>query len=272
MLGAGIHTFLRFLLEKWIMSAIAVGIIAFVCVFGGTLLGLLLRKTLPDHHLTGDSKDAVKMGTGLIATLSALVLGLLVSSAKNSFDDMSSAITQSSAKLIMLDRTMTHYGPETQPIRQMLSRSVVAGIKMIWPEKNTKIDGIGAFEKAPASMEIVADKLRELTPQNDSQRALQSEALQLCKEILQTRWLAIEQAQTSLPPTFLVVLLFWLTILFGSIGLFAPSNKTVLVVLFVCAMSVGGAIFLIEEMNKPLRGIVKVSSAPLIKAVENMGK
>lgn len=253
------------------MSAIAVGVIAFMCVMGGTIAGLFLRKTLPGHHLTGDSKEAVKMGTGLIATLSALVLGLLVSSAKNSFDEMNSAIAQSGAKLIVLDRTMARYGPETQLIRQSLRNSVIERIEMVWPEHKTDIDGVATFEKS-SSVEVIADKLRELTPHSDSQRIFQSEALQLCKEILQTRWLVIEESQVSLPPAFLVVLLFWLTILFGSIGLFAPANKTVLAVLIVCAISVAGAIFLIEEMNKPLSGFVKVSSAPLIKAVENMGK
>lgn len=254
------------------MSAVIIGVIAFVCVFGGTVIGLFMRKTLPNHHLTGDSRDAVKMGSGLIATLSALVLGLLVSSAKTSFDDMSTAITQSSAKLIMLDRAMARYGPETQPFRQALRNSVILRIKMVWPEVKSNINVSDTFEKSPAIAEILGDKLRALTPQNDSQRAFQAEAIQLCKELLQTRWLVIEQSQVSLPPIFLVVLLFWLTILFGSIGLLAPPNKTVVAVMVVCALSVAGAIFLIEEMNSPLSGMVKVSSAPLVKAVENMGK
>jgi hypothetical protein len=253
------------------MSAILIGLIAFVCVLGGTAIGLLLRKKLPEHHLTGDSRDAVKMGSGLIATLCALVLGLLISSAKNSFDDMNHAIAQSAAKNILLDRTLAHYGPEAQPIREMLRSLVISRIKMIWPEHETTTDGIATFEKSNAA-EMIMDKLRELKPQNDSQRAFQSEALQLSKEILQNRWMIIEQSQISLPTAFLAVLLFWLTILFGSIGLFAPANKTVLAVLVVCALSVGGAIFLIEEMNNPLTGVVKVSSAPLVKAVELMGK
>ena len=123
------------------MSATVIGLIAFVCVFGGTIVGLLLRRTLPGHHLSGDSKDAVKMGVGLIATLSALVLGLLVSSAKDSFDEMSDAITQSGVKLIMLDRTLANYGPETQPIRQTLRRSVIKGIEQVWPEHKKAMDG-----------------------------------------------------------------------------------------------------------------------------------
>jgi hypothetical protein len=254
------------------MSAVLLGVIAFVCVMAGTVAGLFLRKTLPDHHLTGDSRDAVKMGTGLIATLSALVLGLLVSSAKDSFDNMSNAITQSGTKLILIDRALANYGPETRPIREVLRNSIIARIAMVWPEHKSAIDGADKFEKSPATAEMVAAKLRALTPQNDAQKAFQADALQLCKEMLQIRWQVIEDSQVSLPVAFLVVLLFWLTILFGSIGLFAPANKTVLAVLIVCAMSVSGAIFLIEEMNSPLSGMVKVSSAPLIKAVENMGK
>lgn len=254
------------------MSAVAIGIITFVCVLGGTIVGMLLRKTLPDDHLRGDSKDAVKMASGLIATLSALVLGLLISSAKSSFDDMSNAITESGAKLIMLDKVLGQYGPEAASIRKLCRQSAAKGIAMVWPEHMTDIDGMKLFEKSPASMELVANQLRELVPQNDSQRTALSEAMQICRDLLQTRWLVIEQSQISLPIVFIIVQTFWLTILFGTIGLFAPANKTVIAALIVCAMSVGGAMFLIEEMNKPLSGIVKVSSAPLIKAIEHMGK
>lgn len=258
--------------ENDVVSAIVIGVITFLCVFGGTVTGMLLRKVLPEHHLSGESKDAVRMGTGLIATLSALVLGLLVSSAKSSFDDMSNAITQSGAKVIMLDRIMAQYGPETAPIRQLCRESIARGVAMVWPEHKTDIDGMDVFEKSPASMELVANQLRQLSPQNDSQRTLLSDAMQISKELLQTRWLVIEQSQISLPMVFIIVQMFWLTILFGTIGLFAPSNKTVMVALYVCAMSVGGAMFLIEEMNRPLSGVVKVSSAPLVKAVEHMGR
>lgn len=254
------------------MSAIIIGVITFVCVFGGTIVGMLLRRTLPDNHLSGDSKDAVKMASGLIATLSALVLGLLISSAKSSFDEMSNAITDSGAKLIMLDRVLARYGPQTQDIRDPLRSSIAKWVMVVWPQTGSAVDGMNIFEKSPATLELVANKLRALEPQNESQRTAQSEAMQICKELQQTRWLVIEQSQISLPTVFIVVQMFWLTILFGTIGLFAPANKTVMAALIVCAMSVGGAMFLIEEMNRPLGGIVKVSSAPLVKAIENMGK
>lgn len=252
------------------MSAVIVGVVAFVCIMGGTIAGLLLRNTLPDHHLSGDSRDAVKMGSGLIATLSALVLGLLVSSAKNSFDEMSSGITQGGAKLIMLDRAMSRYGQETQPFRQEIRHSVMTWVTAMWPEHKIAVDETEAFEKASPPMELLADKLQRLTPNSDLQRASQSEALQLCREILQIRWLMIEEAQSSLPPVFIGVLLLWLTILFASIGLLAPPNKTVWISLVICAISVSSAVFLVEEMNNPLKGIVKVSNAPIVKALEIM--
>jgi len=253
------------------MSAAGLGIISFLCVLVGMVAGMLLRNALPDHHLSGDSRDAVKMGAGLIATLSALVLGLLISSAKDSFDAMNNAITEGSAKLIVLDRILAQYGPQTQDIRDHLRCSMIRTATMIWPEQEDDKKMI-AFEESPITMELIAAKVRELSPQNDMQKMFQSEAIGICRDLLQTRWLVIERAQLSLPMAFIVVLLFWLTMLFGTFGLLAPANKTAVAALVVCALSVGGAIFLIEEMNKPLGGMVKVSNAPLLKAIEYMGQ
>ncbi|MBN2512776.1 MAG: DUF4239 domain-containing protein [Sedimentisphaerales bacterium] len=254
------------------MSAAGLGIISFLCVLTGMTGGMLLRKALPDHHLCDDSRDAVKMGAGLIATLSALVLGLLISSAKDSFDAMNNAITEGSAKLIVLDRILAQYGPPTQDIRDKLRCSMIRTAAMIWPSEETDEKKMIAFEESPVTMELVAAEIRELNPQNDLQKMFQSEAIEICRDLLQTRWLVIEQAQLSLPMAFIVVLLFWLTMLFGTFGLLAPANKTAVAALVVCALSVGGAIFLIEEMNKPLGGMVKVSNAPLLKAIEYMGR
>jgi hypothetical protein len=252
------------------MSAWVMGVIAFVCVFTGSVIGLRLGTILPKHHLTGDSRDAVRIGAGLIATLSALVLGLLISSAKNSFDEMNSALTQGSATLIMLDRTMAQYGPEMQSLRQALRDTIIERTNMLWPGHNARLD-TDAIEKLPA-METILIELQKIAPHNETQQFLHAQAMQLCGEILKIRWLTIERSQSTMSPVFHIVLLFWITILFGSIGLFAPSNKTVLTVMLVCAISIGGAVFLIEEMNQPLSGLIKVSSAPLLKAIELMGR
>ena len=241
------------------------------CIFGGAVLGLLLSGLLPEGHLRDNSKETVKVVTAMIATLAALVLGLLISSAKSSFDGVDTAITQNSARIILLDRALANYGPETKDVREHLRSTVVAGIEMFWPGEKAEGLGLAGFERANA-MEMLQAKIRELTPATDAQRQLRSQADQLSGDMLEARWLLIAQAQRALPMTFIVVLLFWLTMLHISFGLLAPRNATVITVLLISALSVSGAILIILEMNNPLQGMIKVSSAPLRKALEHLGQ
>jgi Protein of unknown function (DUF4239) len=252
-------------------SSQTIFLISAACIFGGAVLGLLLSGLLPERHLRDTSRDTVKVVTGMIATLAALVLGLLVSSAKSSFDSVDTAVTQSGAKIILLDRALANYGPETKDAREQLRNTVVAGIEMFWPQKQNEGSGLAGFERANA-MEILQAKIRGLTPATDIQRQTLSQAEQLSRDMLETRWLLIAQAQRTIPKTFLVVLLFWLTMLHISFGVLAPRNATVITVLFISALSVSAAIFIIMEMNNPLQGMFKVSSAPLRKALEHLGK
>jgi len=253
------------------MNSIIIGLITFGCVFGGAMLGLYLRKILPGHHLNEDTKDTVKTGVAIVATLTALVLGLLISSAKSSLDQMNTTLTESGANMIMLDRVLSYYGPETKEIRGQLRDVVQSLIQRIWSrEKFKKVDA--QFSQRGQGMELVLDKIRLLIPQSESQKLLQAQALQIGNNLLQSRWLVLERAQLTIPTIFLVILLFWLTILFTSIGLFSPCNSTVVIVLMVCAMSVACAIFLIEDLSRPYQGMMKVSSAPFDKALENLGR
>ncbi len=252
------------------MNSIWVSVIIFVCVFGGALLGLAIRTVLPGHHLNGDAKEAVKLGAGLVATLTALVLGLLISSSKGSFDATNTVLTQSGAKILQLDRVLANYGPETQEVRGLLQRFLRGGISKVWPEVTRKLPGEDASGKF-IDMEEIQAGLRNLAPKSDLQRSFQAHAIQLSDDLSELRWLLFEQLQTSLPPMFLGVLLFWATILFACFGLLAPRNGTVIAVFLVCAISVAEAIFLIMEMEKPLRGAMKISSAPLVKTLERLG-
>ena len=202
------------------MSSLTIALTSAGCIFGGVLLGLLLRRRLPDHHLSSDSKETVKLCAGMIATLSALVLGLLVSSAKSTFDTVSSEITQSAAKLVLLDRVLANYGPASKDAREQLRRSVIAGIEAVWPEEKMAHAGLTTFEHANG-MELTQAKLRELVPATEAQRQLLAQAQQISGELSQSRWLLIEQTQNALPIPFLVMLVFWLTMLHMSFGLFA---------------------------------------------------
>lgn len=254
------------------ISSQTIFLISAGCIFGGAVFGLMLSRVLPEGHLRDNSRDTVKVVTGLIATLAALVLGLLISSAKNTFDAVDAAVTNSGAKVILLDRALANYGPETKDIREHLRGTVITGIELFWPgEKAAEGAGLAGFERANA-MEVLQGKIRGLTPATDLQRQLRSEAEKLSGEMLETRWLLIAQAQRSLPMTFVVVLLFWLTMLHISFGLLAPRNATVITMLLISALSVSGGMFIILEMDHPLDGMLKVSSAPMRKALEHLGK
>jgi len=254
------------------VSPVAISLIAFGCIFGGSLLGMFLRGVLPEHHLSAESKDVVKLGTGMIATLAALVIGLLIASAKGSFDMVNSGLKQASTKIILLDRTMAQYGPETREARDLLRRGIASAIEQTWPEEGTGQTEAKALDTR-IGLETVQDKLRQLSPQNDAQRWLQSRALQLSGDIVELRWLLIEQrGQSSLPMPFLAMLVSWLVIIFFSFGLFSPRNTTVIVVLLLCALSAAGSLYLTQELDRPYEGLIKISSAPLRNALAYLGQ
>jgi hypothetical protein len=255
------------------MEPAVVGVIVFALTYGGALLGMWLRTVLPEHHLDTESKDTVKVGIGLIATMTALVLGLVTASAKSSFDNVNTTVKQTAVEILALDRVLARYGPETGEIRRGLQRGVGARIDMIWPQGSAKAAKLDPIQSGAATIaEGLADAIRGLKPRDDAQRALQSRALDLTEALLQARWLVFAGTETSIPLPFLVILLFWMTIAFVSFGLFAPRNATVLVVLFVCALSVGSAVFLIMELDRPFDGVLSVSADPLRYAYSHLNQ
>jgi hypothetical protein len=253
------------------MTSITIGVVSTACVFGGGLIGLALQRLLPKHHLSKESQDLVKLGAGVIATITALVLGLLVSSAKSSFDAMNTRIMQAGASAIILDRMLAEYGPDAKNVREQLRRSVDESLHRIWPSERTGVSGTAVVERGGA-IEAVQAELRKLAPRDDAERQLLAQAQQVASDVSQSRWMLVEEAQNELPNTFLIVLVLWLTLLFVSFGLFAPRNAMSVIVLFICACSMSAAIFLVLEMNRPLDGYIKVSSAPMRKALEYLGR
>jgi hypothetical protein len=252
------------------MTSLTIGIISAACICGGALVGFALQRVLPAHHLSKDAQDVVKLAVGVIATSTALVLGLLVSSSKGQFDAMGERLVQFGANVIILDNTLAEYGPEAKPVRDQLRRSVEATLQRVWPEERAGGSTMKAIERG-SEVGAVRAALRELKPATDEQRALLAQAYQIGNDISRSRWVLIEEAQRGLPPILLGVLIFWLTLLFVSFGLFAPRNGMVIAAFIVSACSMAAAIFLVLEMNSPLDGLMKVSSAPLRKALEFMG-
>ena len=253
------------------MSGLAIASIMFGCVFGGALGGMFMRSVLPEHHLDDHSKNVVIPAMGLVATMAALVLGLLVASAKTSYDEQRSGLDQISSDLILVDATLALYGREAQEARDLLRRGVALGIQRIWPED--------ASQAPKAAPETIAEgkslyaKIQELSPANDTQRELRSQALEIAAALGRARWLlGAQQQSSSIAALFLVILVFWLTAVFASFGLFAPRNATVVATLFVSALSVSGAVFLILELAEPFDGAIQIPSDALRAALAQIGR
>jgi hypothetical protein len=242
------------------MTPLVLSCAIFALVLGGILLG----HALPGQHLNKESQDAVRLGVGLIATMAALVLGLLIASAKSTFDTESGQIKRITSDIIFLDNLLAQYGPEATPIRGQMRNIVPAFVDQIWREKATNAKE--PFQ-ANASAEALLMKLQALSPQNDAQRSFQAQAIQVSNDLTQTRLLLFAETDTGIPVPFLVVLVFWLIIIFASFSLFATLNATVFVILSLFALSASCAIFLILELGEPFTGLMMISSAPLRDAL-----
>jgi hypothetical protein len=250
------------------MSPGVLSCVIFALTLGGIVLGALLRTTLPQHHLSKDSQDVVRLGVGLIATIAALVLGLLIAAAKGSFDTQSGQVKQITADIILLDALLEQYGPEAQPIRVEM-RSVIGPLAdRLWHEKAA--DAARPFAR-DAKTESAYIAIQALSPRNDLQRSLQSRAAQISTDLAQTRLLLFAESDSAIPAPFIAILAFWLIIIFASFSLFAALNVTVFAFLSLFALSASCAIFLILELSQPFTGLLMIPSAPLRNALAPLG-
>jgi hypothetical protein len=252
------------------LNSTIVSLLAFACTFGAALVAIFIRDRLPPQHVEGDSKEVVKLVLGLMATLTALVLGLLISSAHSAYDAQDAELQQLSVHLYQLDRLLAHFEPDAAESRAELRRILAADIERIWPTEG-RVKVPGSALTLQLEFEGLFLGIAKLAPKTDLQRVIQSRALELCGSIGETRHLLIEQSRGSLSWPFLFVLMSWMSILFFGFGIFARYNGTVVAALCVGSLSVAGAIALILQMNQPYGGWIQVSSAPLRAALAQMG-
>lgn len=254
------------------MAPTVVALVTLACTFGGAMLGLRLRQSLPSDYVSGDSRDSIKVIMGLVATMTALILGLVTASAKSSYDAIDSAVKQASISLLALDRELRSFGPETSEIRTGLKRWTEIRVDAIWPEKTAKPTAEDDAATAETS-EGLAEAVRRLTPANNAQRAHKARAVELSQRLIEMRWLVIASPAATVPTAFLVILIFWLTATEFGFGLCSPPNPATVAALLVCAISVAAALFLVMELGSPFAGgVVSVSPAPLQRALELMNQ
>jgi hypothetical protein len=245
------------------VSPIAIATTAFGLILASALVGMLLRRFLPEQHITGDSKDVIKLATALIATMSALVLALLFSSTRTSFEHNSATVSRITADLVELDQLLKEYGPEAKPIRKALRAEIGPLIDSIWQE-NAAAHG----DKPTAGYnEPVHFLLRQMQPANPGQAAIQARALQVIADFSQLRLSLVAQPSDSISSTFVFVLVLWLMFIFGVFSLSSPPNLTLGIVLGICILSASTAIYLILELAQPFDGLMQLSSEGLRTAL-----
>lgn len=254
------------------MNSLMVSMLIFGCVFAGVLVGMFLQARLAEHHLSAESKDAIKLGTGLIGTMTALVLGLLVASAKSAFDTQRNGVAQLAANVIMFDRTLARYGPEAKDTRELLRASVTDLLQRTWPEEYPAAQPAGEKGGTEGRYEALYDSVEALSPKTEKQRTFQAQALRIATDTGQVRWLLFSQRNSSIPLPFLIVLVAWLTLIFLTFGLFSPRNPTAMIAFLVSAFVLASALFLIFELDRPFEGVIQIPSAPLRNALAQLGK
>lgn len=252
------------------MSPMAISFVVLLCIFGSAVLGMLLRSYFPEGHLGSDTKEVVKLVIGIVGTMTGMVLGLLVASAKSSFDSQHDGVAQLAANVVVLDKALAHYGTETQDTRELLRASVSEMIQRIWPEEPSP-SSAALNNSSSAKYEEVYDKILVLQPSNEAQRTNQALALKIIHDTAQMRWLLYSQRGSTIPLAFLVLMVAWLAITFGSFGLFAPRHATSLAVLLLGSLVVSSAVFLILELDRPFGGIMYIPSLPMRNALSQIG-
>lgn len=241
------------------------------CLLAGGLLGFYLNFILPDHHLSPESRESVKQNVAVLSTLTALVLGLLIGTAKSSYDAKSDALSEMAADILLLDRLLAQSGAEAADARTLLRDSTAAKLKELWADRSVQIASLRKADAA-APLEALQNRLRALAPQNDAQRQLQARALGITADLAKTRWLILARSGGTIPGPFLVVLVVWLALMFVGLGLVAARNATVVLAGTAVALAMSGAIFLILELDTPYHGVITISDAPVRLVLEQLGR
>jgi hypothetical protein len=252
-------------------SPFAVAFIVFAGAFAGALAGMLLARILPADHLSEAARETVRLGVGVVGTMTALVLGFLVSSASTTLERTSTDLAELAGKAVLLDRALANYGSEAAPLRdtvRSLYASELASLLSGDVQSQMQLTTLDAISR----VEALPRELRALAPLDETQRAYREQALTIADELSADRWLLLFRGWNAIPPPLLAALVFWLATTFGFFGLFAPRNATVVVTLLICAASAAIAVFLIDEMNTPFGGWIRVPPEPLQQALVHLGE
>lgn len=246
------------------------GLVAFCCIFAPGLAGLALGRILPQDQASEATHKAVQLTMSVVGLLAALVLGLLVASAKSSLDTSSKEVEQFGTSLVLLDRDAVHLGSEAVPVRALLRAFTEEKITQTWTQTWTEDPAAADHSRTVKLLEDIQARVRAFVPQTDTEREARTSSLRLIDDIKQnSRLLAVQQSR-HVPRFFLIVVVFWLGVLFFSYGVFSPPNAVVIAAMVIAAFSVSAAVNLIIDMDHPFAGYIAVSKVPMQQALDSM--
>jgi hypothetical protein len=251
------------------MNALLTTAVVAACLFGSLLYGIRLHRLLPEHHLSADSKDAVKLAMGLVATMTALLLGLLVSSAKGTYDTQRTDVMQMATKVTFLDRGLALYGPEAADARAGIRDLLAVAVRGMWPGEAGVPARLGVDEQAGDAVYLA---IQRLSPRDDMQRSLKVHAVTLAAELGELRTRLMIQSVPSISRPLLVAVVSWLVVIFLGFSLLAPPNAMTTLALVAAVLSVVGAVFLILELDQPFAGLIRISSEPMLNALNRLAR
>jgi hypothetical protein len=247
-------------------NPLIIGLVVFAIVLAAAFAGWKLRDLLPAEHLTEETKNLISVSTAVVATVSALVLGLLISNANSSFIRLGGEVTSLSAQILRLDQMLSRYGSEVQTARETLRHYTEQKAADLFPDDPAQVH-VGN----PSTYELLQrleDMLLALKPTNPRDQWWLGQALTLAGKIGDTRWLIAQQIGQGTPKAFIALLVFWLALLFASFGLFAPHNLTSAVILTLSALAVAGAVTMFLELEQGFGRMIRVSPIPMRHAVK----
>ena len=252
------------------MSSTFAFVASFLAILAGAAGAMLLRRHPSIAGIDLGSKDLIRLGAGFLATLAALVIGLMIASAKNFYDGQATNIRQLGANAVLADQMLGKYGPEARQARALLREGTPQTIARIWQENRGHVGG-STFVVSETG-ERFYNAIEALKPANDEQRSLKTRLNALTGELARTRLLIFTQSDSAIPMPFFVVLVFWLTAIFGSFCLFAEASRTVIATVLVFALSVSSALFLIVDLSHPFEGLMQVSDHHLRVVLPELDK
>lgn len=242
------------------------GFVAFCCILGASFAGLLLGRILPERYLSEATHKTVQLTMSAVGLMAALVVGFLVTNAKTDLDNSRRAIAEFSTNLRLLDREAVHFGPEAKPVRDLLRAFTAEKIAQTWTAAASATD----HSRSVGMLNEIQQRLRTFAPQDDIGREARASGLRMIDELKLTSRLLAIQTSAHTPHFFLIVVIFWLSVLFFSYAVFAPPNVAVVIAFAVAAFSIAAAVNLIVDMEHPFAGYIKVSPAPMQEALKQM--